>query len=188
MTTFNIFHTIRVRTGVRDVPHIWGAGEIRDVGERRLFGRQVMSEPFVTPHIWGTGEMSTEISATYLGRWGEKALKIATHICGTGPWWVNSFTWFIGVLTWGRKLSYTSYRVTTMKHMVIFVCTGRYHLMLCSQVRLTHHLTLIPGQSKGHPSLTGRLSSAWPTGSSAGRDFHHYVNIQYVSYRQQWAF
>ena len=56
--------------GVRDAPHIWGAGEIRDAGERRLFGGLARSEPFVTPHVWGTGEMSTEISAPYLGRWG----------------------------------------------------------------------------------------------------------------------
>ena len=72
MTTFNIFHTTRVRIGVRDAPHIWGAGEIRDAGERRLFGGLARSEPFVTPHVWGTGEMSTEISATYLGRCGNK--------------------------------------------------------------------------------------------------------------------
>ena len=75
MTTFNIFHTTRVRIGVRDAPHIWGAGEIRDAGERRLFGGLARSEPFVTPHVWGTGEMSTEISATYLGRWGNKHWK-----------------------------------------------------------------------------------------------------------------
>ena len=75
MTTFNIFHTTRVRIGVRDAPHIWGAGEIGDAGERRLFGGLARSEPFVTPHIWGTGEMSTEISATYLGRWGNKHWK-----------------------------------------------------------------------------------------------------------------
>ena len=75
MTTFNIFHTTRVRTGVRDAPHIWGAGEIRDAGERRLFGGLARSEPFVTPHVWGTGEMSTEISATYLGRCGNKHWK-----------------------------------------------------------------------------------------------------------------
>ena len=63
VTTFNIFHT----------PHIWGAGEIRDAGERRLFGGLAGSgEPFVTPHISGTGEMITEISATHLGRWGNK--------------------------------------------------------------------------------------------------------------------
>ena len=70
MTTFDIFHTIRVMIGVRDAPHLWGAGEIRDAGEQRLFGGL-----FVTPHIWGTGEMSTEISATYLGRWGNKHWK-----------------------------------------------------------------------------------------------------------------
>ena len=75
MTTFNIFHTTRVRIGVRDAPHIWGAGEIRDAGERRLFGGLARSKPFVTPHISGTGEMSTEISATYLGRWGNKHRK-----------------------------------------------------------------------------------------------------------------
>ena len=75
MTTFNIFHTTRVRIGVRDAPHIWGAGEIRDAGERRLFGGLARSEPFVTPHVWGTGEMSTEISATYLGRCGNKHWK-----------------------------------------------------------------------------------------------------------------
>ena len=75
MTTFNIFHTTRVRIGVRDAPHIWGAGEIRDAGERRLFGGLARSEPFVTPHVWGTGEMSTEISAPYLGRWGNKHWK-----------------------------------------------------------------------------------------------------------------
>ena len=75
MTTFNIFHTTRVRIGVRDAPHIWGAGEIRDAGERRLFGGLARSEPFVTPHVWGTGEMSTEISATYLGRCGNKHCK-----------------------------------------------------------------------------------------------------------------
>ena len=75
MTAFNIFHTIRVRIGVRDAPHIWGAGEIRDAGERRLFEGLGRSERFVTPHIWGTGEMSTEISATYLGRWGNKYWK-----------------------------------------------------------------------------------------------------------------
>ena len=75
MTTFNIFHTTRVRIGVRDAPHIWGAGEIRDAGERRLFGGLARSEPFVTPHVWGTGEMSTEISAPYLGRWGNKPWK-----------------------------------------------------------------------------------------------------------------
>ena len=61
--------------GVRDAPHIWGAGEIRDAGERRLFGGLARSEPFVTPHVWGTGEMSTEISAPYLGRWGNKHWK-----------------------------------------------------------------------------------------------------------------
>ena len=75
MTTFNIFHTTRVRIGVRDAPHIWGAGEIRDAGERRLFGGLARSEPFVTPHVWGTGEMSTKISATYLGRCGNKHWK-----------------------------------------------------------------------------------------------------------------
>ena len=75
MTTFNIFHTTRVRIVVRDAPHIWGAGEIRDAGERRLFGGLARSEPFVTPHVWGTGEMSTEISATYLGRCGNKHWK-----------------------------------------------------------------------------------------------------------------
>ena len=75
MKTFNIFHATRVRIGVRDAPHIWGAGEIRDAGERRLFGGPARSEPFVTPHIWGTGEMSTEISATYLGRRGNKHWK-----------------------------------------------------------------------------------------------------------------
>ena len=75
MTTFNIFHTTRVRIGVRDAPHIWGAGDIRDAGERRLFGGLARSEPFVTPHIWGTGEMSTEISTTYLGCWRNKQLK-----------------------------------------------------------------------------------------------------------------
>ena len=75
MTTFNIFHTTRVRIGVRDAPHIWGAGEIRDAGERRLFGGLARSEPFVKPHVWGTGEMSTEISATYLGRCGNKHWK-----------------------------------------------------------------------------------------------------------------
>ena len=75
MTTFNIFHTTRVRIGVRDAPHIWGAGEIRDAGEWRLFGGLARSEPFVTPHVWGTGEMSTEISATYLGRCGNKHWK-----------------------------------------------------------------------------------------------------------------
>ena len=75
VTTFNIFHTTRVRIGVRDAPHIWGAGEIRNVGERRLFGGLARSKPFVTPHIWGTGKMSTEISATYLGRWGNKHWK-----------------------------------------------------------------------------------------------------------------
>ena len=72
MTTLDIFHTTRVRIGVRDPPHIWGAGEIRAAGERRLFGGLARSEPFVTPYIWGTGEMSTEISATDLGRWGNK--------------------------------------------------------------------------------------------------------------------
>ena len=76
MTIFNIFHTIRVGIGVRDAPYIWGAGEIRDAGERRLFGGLARSEPFVAPHIWGTGEMSTEISATYLGRWGNKLWKL----------------------------------------------------------------------------------------------------------------
>ena len=51
--------------------HIYGAlGEIRDAGERRLFGGLGRSELCVTPHIWGTGEIGTEISATYLGRWG----------------------------------------------------------------------------------------------------------------------
>ena len=71
-----IFSTkTRVRIGVRDAPHIWGAGEIRDAGERRLFGGLARSEPFVTPHVWGTGEMSTEISATYLGRCGNKHWK-----------------------------------------------------------------------------------------------------------------
>ena len=75
MTTFNIFHTTRVRIGVRAAPHIWGAGEIRDAGERRLFGGLARSEPFVTPHVWGTGEMSTEISAPYLGHWGNKHWK-----------------------------------------------------------------------------------------------------------------
>ena len=75
MTTFNIFHTTRVRIGVREAPLIWGAGEIRDAGERRLFGGLARSEPFVTPHIWGTGEMSTEIRTTYLGRWGNKHWK-----------------------------------------------------------------------------------------------------------------
>ena len=75
MTKFNIFHTTRVRIEVRDGPHIWGAGEIRDAGEQRLFWGLARSEPFVTPHIWGTGEMSTEISATYLGRWGNKHWK-----------------------------------------------------------------------------------------------------------------
>ena len=75
MTTFNIFHTTRVGIGVRDAPHIWGAGEIRDAGERRLFGGLARSEPFVTPHVWGTGEMSTEISAPYPGRWGNKHWK-----------------------------------------------------------------------------------------------------------------
>ena len=80
MTTFNIFPTTRVRIGVRDAPHIWGAGEIRDAGERRLFGGLARSEPLVTPHAWGTGEMSTEISATYLGRWGNKHWK-SRRIC-----------------------------------------------------------------------------------------------------------
>ena len=75
MTTFNIFHTTRVRVGVRDAPHMWGAGEIRDAGERRLFGGLARSEPFVTPQIWGTGEMSTETSALYLGHWGNKHWK-----------------------------------------------------------------------------------------------------------------
>ena len=75
MTTFNIFHTTRVRIGIRDAPHIWGAGEIRDAGERRLFGGLARGEPFVTPHIWATGEMSREISATYLGHWGNKHWK-----------------------------------------------------------------------------------------------------------------
>ena len=75
MTTFDIFHTTRVRKGIRGAPHIWGAGEIRDVGERRLFWGLARSKLFVTPHIWGTGEMSTEISATYLGRWGNKHWK-----------------------------------------------------------------------------------------------------------------
>ena len=75
VTTFNIFHTILVRIGVRDTPHIWGAGEIRDAGGWWLFGGLGRSDPFVTPHIWGTGEMSTEISATYLGCWGNKYWK-----------------------------------------------------------------------------------------------------------------
>ena len=75
MTTFDIFHTTRVGIGVRDAPHIWGAGEIRDAGERRLFGGLARSEPFVTPLVWGTGEMSTEISAPYPGRWGNKHWK-----------------------------------------------------------------------------------------------------------------
>ena len=75
MTTFNIFHTTRVRIRVRDAPHIWGAGEIRDAGKRRLFGGLARSKPFVTPHIWGIGEMSTELSATYLGCWGNKHCK-----------------------------------------------------------------------------------------------------------------
>ena len=75
MTTFNIFYTTHVRIGVRDAPHIWGAGEIRDAGERRLFGGLARNEPFVTPHVWGTGEISTEISAPYLGRWGNKHWK-----------------------------------------------------------------------------------------------------------------
>ena len=74
-----IFSTQHQRIGVHDAPHIWGIGEIRDAGERRLFGGLGRSEPFVTPHIWGTGEMSTEISATYLGCWGNKHSK-SRHI------------------------------------------------------------------------------------------------------------
>ena len=72
MTTFDNFHTIRVRIGVRDAPHIWGAGEIRDTGERRLFWAQGRSEPFVTPRICSTGEMSTEISDAYTRRLGDE--------------------------------------------------------------------------------------------------------------------
>ena len=57
------------------VKQIWGAGEIRDAGERRLFGGLGRSELFVALHICGTGEMSTEINAIYLGRWGNKHWK-----------------------------------------------------------------------------------------------------------------
>ena len=91
MTTFNIFHTTRVRIGVRDAPHIWGAGEIRDAGERRLFGGLARSEPFVTPHVWGTGEMSTEISATYLRRCGNKHWKSRRIYVALGHDELNSF-------------------------------------------------------------------------------------------------
>ena len=60
---------MRVRIEVRDAPHIWGVGEIRDAGERRLFVGLGRIEPFVKPYICGTGEMSTEISDAYKGRW-----------------------------------------------------------------------------------------------------------------------
>ena len=103
MTTFNIFHTTRVRIGVRDAPHIWGAGEIRDAGERRLFGGLARSEPFVTPHVWGTGEMSTEISATYLGRCGNKHWKSRRIYVALGHDELNSIDNWLCIVSRNRE-------------------------------------------------------------------------------------